>query len=386
MKKMKFLVLLLASLSLFSCTQKESNEVVIGLYGPFSGGSAPLGMAMRNGFQMAEEKLNASGGILGKKLKLVIRDDESKNERGAQIAQELIEKEKVIALLGPINTGVADASTKYANQKKIPQMISSSSGAKVNDYFKETSENYIFRFFANDETQSQLIVKEVIETRGFKRIAVICDDTNFGQAGRERIVRHLSERKMTPVYEGKFKLKDTDMTPQLQQAKSAGAEVIVAYGLGPEVAALANSKAKLGWNAPIIGAWTLSMSSFIKNAGPNAEGTSMPMSFIEATDHPAKVKEFLESYHKKFNEKPISAALSAVQSYDSLLLLAQAIEQAKSFEGPKIKAALENLDKPFDGLTGTFTKPFSPSDHEAMKMDHLKIGIVKGGVVVPKSE
>lgn len=379
------LVVGLSIIAFVGCTKKEKNEIPIGVTGPFSGGSAPIGLSFRNGVQMAIDEINAAGGILGKKVVAVVRDDEAKNEKGTQIAQEFLDKEGVVAIIGPSNTGVADASTKYANQKKVPQFISVSSGAKVNEHFAEFPENYIFRFAVSDEIQSLIIAKEAINTRKFKKPAIICDDTNFGQAGRERLEKHLEKMAVKPVYIGKFKLKDTDMTAQLQQAKAGGADVILTYGIGAELAAMSNTMEKIGWKVPMVSAWTMSMGSYLSNAKQNGEGNSMPMSFIEAGDHPERVKKFLNDYHTKFNENPIASALAAVQSYDSVYLLKQAIEQAQSTEGPKIRAALENLEKPFEGLSGKFVKPYSATDHEAMREDHIQIGVVKGGMVIPRT-
>jgi branched-chain amino acid transport system substrate-binding protein len=157
---------------------------------------------------------------------------------------------------------------------------------------------------------------------------------------------------------------------------------VLLYGIGPELAAVANSMNRIGWKADMIGAWTLSMSAFISNAGKNGDGATMPQTFIEegAT---GKGKKFVEAYEKEFHEKPISVAVAAAQGYDSMQLLAMAIEQAGSTEGPKIKAALENLAKPYDGITGRYAPPFTAKDHEAVKETNVVMGVVKDGKVVP---
>ena len=160
-RRLGLLVLLLAAPALA--------EVRIGVYGPFTGGSAGMGVSMRNGVEMAAEEINKAGGILGQPVVLVMRDDEAKNERGAQIMQEFLEKEKVVAVLGPINTGVADNSTRYANEKKVPVIINASAGAKVNEYFAPGVENFIFRLAASDILQTELIVREAIDVRKYRR-------------------------------------------------------------------------------------------------------------------------------------------------------------------------------------------------------------------------
>lgn len=361
-------------------------DINIGVYGPFTGGSAGMGVSMRNGVQMAAEEINKSGGILGQKVALVLRDDEAKNERGAQIMQEFLEKEKVVAVLGPINTGVADNSTRYANEKQVPVIINGSAGAKVNEYFAPGVENYIFRLAASDILQTELVVREAIDVRKYKKPALICDDTNYGQGGCTKLKAALAKRNMNPVSVGKFKIKDTDMTAQVQEAKAAGADVLLVYGIGPELAALANSLDRIGWKVDMLGGWTISMEAFIKNAGKNGNGATSPLTFIEGDLSDPRQKTFVETYHVKYNENPISVAVAAAQGYDSLYLLKAAIEQAKSTDGPAIKSALENLKAPFKGITGTYSPPFTPTNHEAVTELVVKMGVVFNGAVVPKAD
>jgi branched-chain amino acid transport system substrate-binding protein len=283
--------------------------------------------------------------------------------------------------LGPINTGVADASTQYPNQKKVPQIINVSAGAKVNELFAGGKENYVFRIAANDDIQSKVIVNEAIK-RGYKKPALLCDDTNYGQNGREKMENALAAANIKPVYIGKFKIKDTDMSAQLQEAKAAKADVILAYGIGPELAAVSNSMVRIGWKPEMIGSWTLSMSNYITNAGKNGDGTKMPQTFIEAAATTDKQKKFIDDYKKKFNESPITSAVSAAQGYDSMYFLKLAIAQAGSTDGKKIKEALESLNGTYEGITGTYNKPFSATDHEAIKEANVMLGMVKDGNVI----
>jgi branched-chain amino acid transport system substrate-binding protein len=365
-----------------SCARANNDDIKIGVYGPFTGGSAPMGVSMRNGVQIAVDQINAAGGILKRQVTIVDRDDEAKNERGGQIMQELLDKEHVTAVLGPINTGVADASTRYPNEHKVPQIINVSAGAKVNELFAQFPENYTFRIAANDDVQSRMIVNEAIGTRGHRKPALLCDDTNYGQNGRAKMEGALKALNVTPVYVGKFKIKDTDMTAQLQQAKASGADVLLAYGIGPELAAVSNSMERIGWKVDMIASWTASMSNYINNAGRNGNGTMMPQTFIESVPRTAKARQFLEDYRAKYKENPIASAVSAAQGYDSVYLLKLAIEQAGSTDGPKIRAALESLTTPYEGVTGVYTQPFSSKDHEAIREANVQMGVVKDGLVI----
>lgn len=379
--KTKSLISALALAWSFSAMAAE--PIKVGVSGPFTGGSSSMGVSMRDGVKLAVAEINKAGGVLGRQLLLVERDDEAKNERGVQIAQELINKEKVVATVGYINTGVALASQRFYQEAKIPVMNNVATGTLVTQQFKDQPENYIFRNAAHDSIQAPMIVEEAITRRGYKKVAILADSTNYGQLGRADLEKALDLKGVKPVAVEKFNIKDVDMTAQLLKAKEAGAEAILTYGIGPELAQIANGMTKLGWKVPMIGSWTLSMANFIDNAGPGGEGARMPQTFIQEPTTP-KRQSFIISYLKTFNPKNarIDSPVSAAQGYDSIYLLAAAMKQANSTEGPKIKAALEDLKAPVEGVVTTYNKPFSATDHEAITANIPVLGEVKGQRVV----
>jgi branched-chain amino acid transport system substrate-binding protein len=141
--------------------------------------------------------------------------------------------------------------------------------------------------------------------------------------------------------------------------------------------------AKLGWKVPLIGSWTLSMANYIDNAGANGEGARMPQTFIQEPNTP-KRKAFIEAYMKEFKPKNnrIDSPVSAAQGYDSVYLLAAAITQAGTTDGPKVRAALENLNTKVEGVVMVYDKPFSHDDHEAISPNVPVVGEVKDGRVI----
>jgi branched-chain amino acid transport system substrate-binding protein len=371
------------SLAVAVFAAQGADPIKIGVNGPFTGGSSSMGVSMRDGVRLAAEEINKAGGVLGRQIQLVERDDEAKNERGVQIAQELINKENVVAVVGYINTGVALASQRFFQDAKIPVMNNVATGSLVTHQFDDQPENYVFRNAAHDSIQAPMIVEEAVTRRGFKRVAIMADSTNYGQLGRADLEAALAQKGIKAVAVDKFNIKDVDMTPQLLKAKEAGAEAVLTYGIGPELAQIANGMTKLGWKVPMIGSWTLSMANFIDNAGPGGEGARMPQTFIQEPTTP-KRQSFIVSYLKTFNPKNsrIDSPVSAAQGYDSLYLLAAASKQAGGTEGPKIRAALEDLKTPVEGVVTTYTKPFAPKDHEAITANIPVFGEVKGQRVV----
>ena len=376
-------VALVSAMMTLSGAALAADPIKIGVSGPFTGGSSSMGVSMRDGVRLATDEINKAGGVLGRQLQLIERDDEAKNERGVQIAQELINKEKVAATVGFINTGVALASQRFYQEAKIPVMNNVATGSLITHQFDDQPENYIFRNAAHDSIQAPMIVEEAVTRRGFKQVAILADSTNYGQLGRADLEKALELKGVKAVAVEKFNIKDVDMTAQLLKAKAAGAEAILTYAIGPELAQIANGMTKLGWKVPMIGSWTLSMANFIDNAGPGGEGARMPQTFIQEPTTP-KRQSFIISYLKTFKPKDnrIDSPVSAAQGYDSIYLLAAAMKQAGATDGPKIKAALEDLKAPVDGVVTTYNKPFTAKDHDAITANIPVFGEVKGQRVV----
>ena len=378
-------VLVGAAALVFSTAAFAQATVKIGLTGPLTGGSAPLGTSIRDGVKLAVSEINAKGGIGGRKIELIERDDESKPERGIQIAQELINNDKIVAAVGIANTPVALAASRFYQEAKTPIIIPVATGSLVSRQFlpPEHKENFIFRIGAFDTIQSAMMAEEMVTTRRITKVAVLADSTNYGQLGKDDLVAALDKIGVKPVSIEKFNVKDVDMTPQLLKARAAGAQAVFGYALGPDLAQIANSMAKIGWKVPYVTSWNSSMSNYIDNAGANGEGVFMPLTFIQDGAAGPRWRDFIRAYQKAYSIERIPSPSSAAQSYDAMLILAAAIDQAgPDATGEKIKLALESLAKPIEGVIAVYNKPFSAEDHEATEPAHVVFGEVKSGQVV----
>ncbi len=364
-----------------------AEPIRIGMSGPFTGGSGPMGISMRDGSRLAVNEINAKGGVLGRPLELggARRRGEERARRGGSAGadrpgegrgQRRHHQHRRRTRQRPLLPGGADPAD-YARP----------SGSNLTAQFAppNTDASYIFRVSLRDKIQVDMIVEEIIR-RKLDKPAILADSTNYGQLGRDDLVAALKLKNITPVTVEKFNVKDVDMTSQLLRAKDSGANAILTYGVGPELAQIANGMAKLGWKVPIIGSWTLSMPNFIENAGANGEGARMPQTII-LSNPDARKKAFIDGFNKISGLSRIPGPVWAAQGYDTVYILAAAITQAKSTAGPKIQQALENLDTKVDGLIMTYDKPFSATDHEAFKDTSVAvIGEVQGGGVVAASE
>ncbi len=391
---MKRLLVTAALVAFFAVQAFAGDTIKIAITGPFSGGSAPMGASMRDGAKLAIAEINAAGGVqVGKrkmKFEVIERDDEAKNERGALIAQELASMSDLSGVIGSVNTGVVMAGDRYLQEKGITKIITPAAGsASMTQWSKAGVKDLsIFRFAANDGIQSAMVVEEAIN-RKFTKVAILYDSTNYGVSGHEDLLSQIKAQgnKLQVVASDKFNIGDKDMTAQLVRARSAGAQAILIWGIGPELAAVANGMAKLGMKEPLIGGWPLSMSNFIDNAGKNGNGTLMPQTFIEEPITP-RARKFIEAYHRAYNATRIPSPVSAAQGYDAVYIFAAAVKQAQSTDTHKIKEALEDLRDPVPGVITVWKKPFSKWDpanedtHEAFRRAETVMGMVKDGHVV----
>jgi len=293
-------------------------------------------------------------------------------------------------VIGTVNTGVALAGDKHLQEKGITKIITPAAGsASMTQWSKAgVKELSIFRFAAHDGIQSAMVVEEALN-RKFTKVAILYDSTNYGVSGRDDMLIQIKKQgnKLEIVAQEKFNIGDKDMTAQLLRAKAGGAQAILIWGIGPELAAVANGMAKIGMKEPLIGGWPLSMSNFIDNAGKNGNGTLMPQTFIEEPITP-KARAFIDGYHKAYKVNRIPSPVSAAQGYDAVYIFAAAVTQAQSTDTRKIKLALEDLKEPVKGVITTWQKPFStwnPANedtHEAFRRDQAVMGMVKDGRVV----
>ena len=387
--------LLASLLCAFAAQAFAGDTIKVAITGPFSGGSAPMGASMRDGAKLAIAEINAAGGVdvggTKMKIEIVERDDEAKNEKGGLIAQELAGMSDLSGVIGTVNTGVALAGDKYLQEKGITKIITPAAGTGSMTPWTQgggVKDLSIFRFAAHDVIQSAMVVEEAVN-RKFTKVAILHDSTNYGVNGKQDLYRQIKSQGavLEVVATETFNIGDKDMTAQLQRAKTAGAQAVLIWGIGPELAAVANGMAQLEMKMPLIGGWPLSMSNFIDNAGKNGNGTLMPQTFIEEPITP-KAKSFISGYHKAYGVTRIPSPVSAAQGYDAALLFFAAVKQAQSADTRKIKEALEDLRDPVKGVIATWKKPFSRWDpanvetHEAFRREYTVMGLVKDGRVV----
>lgn len=363
---------------------QPAEPVRIGVTGPYSGSNGVIGLSMREGVRIAAAQINAEGGVLGRRLVLVERDDQSSNERGAQIAQALIQDDGIVAAVGLASTGVALASQHLYQRARIPMLTAVAGGSLITRQFQppEHLDNFIFRTAPSDALQARRMVEDAVDGLRRKRLAIFHDATNYGQLGRDDLQLALQARQLQPVAVERLPQHDAEMLAVLHRVHQAGADALLVYGAGAGLHRIASANAKLGLRLPLIGSWPFALPGLLEGAERSAEGTRIPQSFIPAESQ-GRRQAFLEAWRRTTGTDRIPVPPAAAQGYDALLLLAAAIRQAGSTEGDRIRDALENLRTPVEGVVMVYDRPFSRDNHETFTHSRqLAMGEVRQGQVM----
>jgi len=351
----------------------------VGFICPFSGGSADFGNSARLGAELAAKEINEVGGFLGRKIELVERDDKANPDEGRKAAEDLVLKEKVEFTVGYCNTGVAMKSLDVFQDHKHLLMVPVSTGSAVTAKYP-AEQSMVFRLSPRDTVQAGFIVDDVAK-RGLTKVAVFADKTGYGEGGFKDVERFLAAKNLKPVYVARFDLGVKSLTTEMQAAKAAGADAIVGYTVGPELAVLAQARAEAHVTAPFYGPWPLSFRTVWDKTNGAAEGAIMVQSIIQDVANERRAS-FIARLKRYANGQPVGSLMAAAQTYDAVHLMLRALFQTKGdTSGDALKKALENLERPYAGVVTTHDKPFSASDHDAFTRNMVWLGVWRRGEI-----
>jgi branched-chain amino acid transport system substrate-binding protein len=371
-----------AALSLSSFAV-QAQEIKLGFNGDLSASPSALsGQAAVLGLQAAIDDVNAAGGVLGQKLTLVVRDDLSAPPKSIQNMSDLIDNEKVVAVFGPSNSGNALAWKRIPDEKHIPVIDTVASGTGVTTPMSGL-DNYMFRVSMVDRDQVEGLMAYVKKNPATKNVGYLGETTGYGQGGLKDIQEIGDQLGIKPVCNEKFGVADTDMTSQLNKCKAAGADTLVVWAQGTPLGQLMRSMEKLDYFPLTLMSWAADNQSFYQAAGKSL--AERPLFMRTITEERTSKQQQLYARVAPKMASP-SAFGFAAHSYDAVMLLVLAIKQANSTDGAKIREALENLQSPYDGLMKNYNKPFSPTEHEALRSKDYKWAHWQNGALLPYSD
>jgi branched-chain amino acid transport system substrate-binding protein len=361
--------------------------VVVALVAAMSGGSALSGEAIKRGLTVAIDEINGKGGVLGgRKLELVVRDEEGNPSKGVTAARDVIEREKAVAVFGGLHSPVGLAMMPVFHELKVPYV--GTWAAATNITRNPNKPNFMFRVSANDDIVDHFLAKHVIEALGKKKPGVILENTPWGASNQEGLTKWFSKMNVQPVGIEKFNWNDPDMTPQLLRLKNGGADSIVMVANAPEGAQVVKGRAKIGWNVPTVSHWGISGGRFAELTGDLSESVVFVQTysfFGKQSDVGDRVIGALKAKYGIKGPEDILAPVGTANAYDAMQLVALAIEKAGAADGGKIRDALESLGE-YRGLIKTYKRPFTAEEHDALTESDYILVTWKGGKIVPVSQ
>ncbi|ETW97856.1 MAG: hypothetical protein ETSY1_21100 [Candidatus Entotheonella factor] len=370
-----------------------AETIKIGWIGPLSGWGASGGTAIMRGAQLAIDHINAKGGIDGRQLELVTRDSEAKPAIAMTVARELIDREKVLALIGKYDSSSAKALNPVLHEAGVPMMLSIAAATKNIEYDRDP--NFLFRTSGNDTYIADFLVDFVQKELGASKIAIGYEDTGYGFGGRDDITAALKRRGLKPAAKVKFSRPDTDMTAQAMVVERSDADVIILYSIAKADAMMIKSLEKVGVDIPVVCAWAASSPELWQFAGPLAEGTFVMQTYsflnpnLDALGQTV-ARDFMHKHGLKDISDMVTPAFTA-HAYDGMTLLAAAIAKAQlsydkaslAEDRRKIRAALEHGLGPVKGLIKTYDPAFTKDNHDSVLAEDYIMTVWTQGKLIP---
>jgi branched-chain amino acid transport system substrate-binding protein len=346
---------------------QAQEPIKFGLVAALSGDSARAGEAITRGLTIAIDEINAKGGVLGRKIELVRRDDESNPSKGLVAARELIQREKVTALFGGLDTPVSMAIVPLANSEKMPFMGTWAAGTPITR--NGANPNFVFRVSAVDEIVDKAILQYAVKTYSAKNPGMILVNNSWGESNEAGLKAALAAQNIKYAGIEKFEGNELDVVPQLSRLKAGGADVLFLVGnVGPS-SQVVKSLDRMGWKVPIVSHWGPAGGRFTELAGPSAPSVHFVQTYTFFGDQSPVGKKVLDAMMKKYPDVKgpgdITPAVGVANAYDGAQLMALAIAAAGSTDGDAIRQGFYKIEK-YDGLIKSYSKPFSPGNHDAL--------------------
>ena len=332
---------------LFLCSLVPAwGQTKVGVITSLTGSLAAFGEAHKNGYAIALDEINAKGGVLGKKIELDFYDDQSKPDQAVQGVSKLIDQDQVPVLLGSYSSESTKAIIGAVTQRETPLIIPTATADNVMD----SKSPWVFRVCAGANDYAKATIGFLKANGAPKKIAIVYENTNFGQSNMKAMTAAAKEAGMDLVAVESYEAKSPDYKAVLQRVKQANPDVIYFCSYLLDASTLMRQTKEVDLNPKY---YTSAGTGFAaaefpteKGAGKNADYTFSVSQWLPEAKWGGS-KEFDAEYFKRFKSHP---QYHAMQAYASLLVAAAAINNAKSLEPAKIRDAIRNInlsDTPF---------------------------------------
>ena len=359
---------------LFASGAAAQEPIRIGAFLSVTGPASFLGDPELKTLELYVERLNAAGGVLGRKLQLVAYDDAGDAEKARTFAKRLLEQDKVDAIVGGSTTGTTMAVVPLAEAAGVPFV--SLAGAVV---IVEPAKKWVFKTPHTDRMACEKIFVDM-KARGTTKAALISGSGGFDKSMRAECLKVAGQRGIEIVADETYGVSDTDMTPQLTKIRASGAQAVLNAGFGQGPAIVTRNVKQLGLTQPLYQSHGVASKEYIKLSGAAAEGVRLPAAAVLVGDLLAPsdaqkpvVLAYRDSYQDKYNSE---ISTFGGHAYDGLMLVAGAIKNAGSTDKAKVRDALE-ATRGYVGTGGVVT--MSASDHMGLDLSAFRMLEVKNG-------
>ncbi|MBI5102118.1 MAG: ABC transporter substrate-binding protein [Nitrospirae bacterium] len=376
MRVFKMLAVFLAIALVTVSPVLAAETIKIGAILAVTGPAAFLGAPEAKTLEMLVDDINKHGGVKGKKIELIIKDSGASPEKALSFAKQLIEEEKVFAIIGPSTSGETMKIKSVAEEGKTILLSCAAAEVIVNPVAK-----YVFKTPQKD-SHAVARIFEQLKKQGISKVGVLSSNTGFGKAGKEQIEKLAPEHGITIAVNEVYDKAASDLTAEVTKLKAANVGALINWSIEPAQAIVIKNARQIGLNVPIFQSHGFGNIEYVKAAGAAAEGVIFPAGRLLVADtlpkgHAQKsvLLKYKKDYETKFKE---DASTFGGHAYDALMIMVKAIETAGT-DREKARTAIENI-KGFVGTGGVFT--FSPQDHNGLDVNSFEMLTVKNGKFV----
>ncbi|CUW41017.1 Extracellular ligand-binding receptor [Magnetospirillum sp. XM-1] len=353
-----------------------ADPIKIGMFLSVTGQMSPMGDPQKRTFDYMIDKVNAQGGVLGRKIEAIIYDDGSEPEKAATFVKRLIDNDKVDIIIGGSGTPTSMAVLGLIERAEIPYM-SLGGGTAIGDPVRK----WTFKFPQSDRLAAEKVLAD-LKKRGLTKIALLSENVGFGKSGHDQTVKLAPQYGVEILIDEVYSPKDPDVTPQLTKIRGTnGVQALFIFGTGTGPAVATKNLKQLGLTLPVYQSHGVASKEFLRLVGTAADGTRLPAGAqavaeqLPASDRQKKVvMEFKKEYEER--NKPLEVSPLPGHGLDALMMAVDAFKRAGTTDKAKVRDAIEQT-KDFVATTGIYT--YSPTDHMGLGLESFKMVEIKNG-------
>jgi branched-chain amino acid transport system substrate-binding protein len=375
MKALKVAVIAAALSALSITTALAAGTIKIGAILAVTGPASFLGAPEAKTLEMLVEDINAKGGINGSKIELVIKDSGGNPEKAVSFAKQLIEEEKVFAIIGPSTSGETMAIKNIAEEGKTILLSCAAAEVIVNPVAK-----YVFKTPQMDR-DAVLRIFQQMKKMNITKVGVLSSNTGFGKAGKEQLEKLAPGTGIQVLISEVYDKAATDLTAEVTKIKAANVQALINWSIEPAQAIVIKNARQIGLTVPIFQSHGFGNINYVKTAGAAAEGVIFPAGRLlvaETLSDKNPQKSLLLAYKKTYEAKyKEDVSTFGGHAYDAMKILEQAMKAAgPGADKEKVRSTIENM-KGLVGTAGIFN--FSPTDHNGLDSLAFEMLTVKDG-------